>query len=49
MYIHVVCLRGVYVYVRPYLPGLCREYTKQYSLIPRAMPEGLMNIAECIH
>jgi len=40
---------NMYVYLRPCLPGLYRKYTKQYLLIPRAKPEGLMNIAECIH
>ena len=32
--------------VRPCLPGLYREYTKQYSLILRAKRKELMNIAE---
>ena len=36
---------SVHVIVRACLQGLYQEYT----IIPRAQPEGLRNITECIH
>jgi len=38
-------------YVRLYAHQgfIAKLYTKQYSLVIRLNPEGLMNIAECIH